>query len=425
MLDKASYTPLYIQVREYILNRIRMGDYKVGDRLPTEKELMEQLQVGRATVRAALNELEHEGQVEKRHGIGTFVKEPKRELGFEPLISLSHYLDKMGIRCVNRVVKDEPVTVEAGVLSERWAPGRVVRRLKRVRYGEKIPVAVEDNYFTQELYERIAGSAQSEASIAHVILTQEDLSVGKIDYSIVRRVPTEKEQAEGVKGAHPNSRFTAPAVNCPCISPEFENPQGVPISAFVFGGRRAKLAPLVYQSRDWNHGVFVGSIMASETTAAAAGAVGVVRRDPMAMLPFCGYNMADYWQHWIDIGATLDADKAPKIFNVNWFRKDDEGNFMWPGFGDNLRVLEWIIKRCEGKVDAVETPIGYVPDPKDINLEGLEGEVTIDSLKSMLDVDKALWNDEAEGIAEFYAKFGDKVPAELQKELANLKENLQ
>ena len=232
-------------------------------------------------------------------------------------------------------------------------------------------------------------------------------------------------QTSDVKGAHPNSRFTAPAVNCPCISPEFENPQGVPISAFVFGGRRAKLAPLVYQSRDWNHGVFVGSIMASETTAAAAGAVGVVRRDPMAMLPFCGYNMADYWQHWIDIGATLDADKAPKIFNVNWFRKDDEGNFMWPGFGDNLRVLEWIIKRCEGKVDAVETPIGYVPDPKDINLEGLEGEVTIDSLKSMLDVDKALWNDEAEGIAEFYAKFGDKVPAELQKELANLKENLQ
>ena len=229
----------------------------------------------------------------------------------------------------------------------------------------------------------------------------------------------------GTKVAHPNSRFTAPARNCPCLSSEFENPQGVPISAIVFGGRRAKTAPLVYQSRDWNHGVFVGSIMASETTAAAAGAVGVVRRDPMAMLPFCGYNMADYWQHWIDIGATLDADKAPKIFNVNWFRKDDEGNFMWPGFGDNLRVLEWIIKRCEGKVDAVETPIGYVPDPKDINLEGLEGEVTIDSLKSMLDVDKALWNDEAEGIAEFYAKFGDKVPAELQKELANLKENLQ
>lgn len=196
MLDKTSYTPLYIQVREYILNRIQMGDYKVGDRLPTEKELMEQLQVGRATVRAALNELEHEGHVEKRHGIGTFVKEPKPEIGFEPLISLSYSLDKMGIRCVNRVVADEPFTVEGGFLSDRWEPGRVVHRFKRVRYGEKIPVAVEDNYFTPELYKRIAGSSGSGASIAHVILTQKDLSVGKIDYSIVRRIPTATEQAE-------------------------------------------------------------------------------------------------------------------------------------------------------------------------------------------------------------------------------------
>ena len=224
-------------------------------------------------------------------------------------------------------------------------------------------------------------------------------------------------------GAHPNSRFTAPAKNCPCLSSEFENPEGVPISAFVFGGRRAKLAPLVYQSRDWNHGVFVGSIMASETTAAAAGAVGVVRRDPMAMLPFCGYDMADYWQHWIDIGATLDPDKAPKIFNVNWFRKDDEGHFMWPGFGDNLRVLEWIIKRCEGKVDAEETAIGYLPHAEDINLEGLEGEVTLDSLKSILDVDKSLWAEDAKGIEEFYAKFGDKLPKELKEELETLKKN--
>ncbi len=226
------------------------------------------------------------------------------------------------------------------------------------------------------------------------------------------------------KGAHPNSRFTAPAKNCPCISPEFENPDGVPISAFVFGGRRAALTPLVYQSRDWNHGVFVGSIMASETTAAATGAVGVVRRDPMAMLPFCGYDMGDYWQHWIDIGETLDADKAPKIFNVNWFRKDDEGNFMWPGFGDNLRVLEWIIKRCEGEVDADETAIGYLPKAEDINLEGLEGEVSLDSLKSILDVDKALWKTETEGIEEFYGKFGKTLPEELKKELETLKANL-
>ena len=231
-------------------------------------------------------------------------------------------------------------------------------------------------------------------------------------------------KAEGKNLAHPNSRFTAPAVNCPCISSEFENPEGVPISAFVFGGRRAKLAPLVYQSRDWNHGVFVGSIMASETTAAAAGAVGVVRRDPMAMLPFCGYNMGDYWKHWIDIGKTLDPDKAPKIFNVNWFRKDDEGNFMWPGFGDNLRVLEWILKRCDGEVDAQETAIGYIPYAKDINIEGLEGEVSLESLESILDVDKSLWANEADGIAEFYQKFGDKLPKELADELDTLKANL-
>ena len=225
------------------------------------------------------------------------------------------------------------------------------------------------------------------------------------------------------KGAHPNSRFTAPSKNCPCLSSEFENAAGVPISAIVFGGRRAKLAPLVYQSRDWNHGVFVGSIMASETTAAASGAVGVVRRDPMAMLPFCGYNMADYWQHWIDIGAGLDPEKAPKIFNVNWFRKDDEGNFMWPGFGDNLRVLEWILKRCEGKVDAQDTAIGYIPHAEDINIEGLEGEVSLESLRSILDVDKKLWLDDAKGIEEFYAKFGDRLPKVLREELDTLEAN--
>ena len=229
-------------------------------------------------------------------------------------------------------------------------------------------------------------------------------------------------QTSEEKGAHPNSRFTAPAVNCPCISSEFENPNGVPISAFVFGGRRAKLTPLVYQSKSWNHGVFVGSIMGSETTAAATGQVGVVRRDPMAMLPFCGYNMGDYWKHWIEIGETLDEDKAPKIFNVNWFRKDDEGNFMWPGFGDNLRVLDWIIDRCEGKVDAQETAIGYLPYAKDINLEGLD--MTEADLEKILDVDKDAWKEELKGVDELYAKFGDKLPQELEDVLNEVKSNL-
>ena len=227
---------------------------------------------------------------------------------------------------------------------------------------------------------------------------------------------------DGSKGAHPNSRFTAPAKNCPCISSEFDSGKGVPISAIVFGGRRAKTAPLVYQSRDWNNGVFVGSIMASETTAAATGAVGVVRRDPMAMLPFCSYHMADYWAHWLEMGQKL-GDKAPKIFNVNWFRTDDEGHFIWPGFGDNLRVLEWILKRCEGKADAVETPIGYVPHAEDINLEGLN-DFDLATLKSILEIDKDLWASEAEGIAEFYQKFGDKLPQELKDQLAGLQARL-
>lgn len=223
------------------------------------------------------------------------------------------------------------------------------------------------------------------------------------------------------RGAHPNSRFTAPAKNCPSISSEFESKKGVPISAIVFGGRRAQTTPLVYQSRDWDNGVFVGSIMASETTAAAAGKVGVVRRDPMAMLPFCGYHMGDYFNHWLHMGKIL-GDKAPKIFNVNWFRTDENGHFIWPGFGDNLRVLEWIVKRCENKVDAKETPIGYVPNPEDINLNGLN--LDLDTLKSLLDVDKDLWIQEAQGITDFYEKFGDKLPSELKKQLDDLKARL-
>ena len=225
------------------------------------------------------------------------------------------------------------------------------------------------------------------------------------------------DYTKGEKGAHPNSRFTAKAKNCPCISKEFDSTTGVPIDAIVFGGRRAKTAPLVYQSFDWNHGVYVGSAMASETTAAAAGAVGVVRRDPMAMLPFCGYNMGDYFAHWIEMGKKIPH--APKIFNVNWFRTDDEGNFIWPGFGDNMRVLMWILARCDEKVDAVETPIGYMPKPEDINIEGLESEgVTLDVMKELLSVDKSLWKEDIEGVKAFYEKIGDRMPKELYDQLA-------
>ncbi|MBQ8836703.1 MAG: phosphoenolpyruvate carboxykinase (GTP) [Clostridia bacterium] len=222
-------------------------------------------------------------------------------------------------------------------------------------------------------------------------------------------------------GAHPNSRFTAMATNCPCISSEFNNPTGVPISAIVFGGRRAKTAPLVYQSYNWQHGTFVGSIMASETTAAAAGAVGVVRRDPMAMRPFVGYNMGDYFAHWLDMGKKIP--NAPKIFNVNWFRTDDEGNFIWPGFGDNMRVLLWILARCAGEVDAVETAIGYVPKAEDINIEGLNG-ITVDTIKELLTVDVASWKEDVANIREFYAQIGDHVPAELYEELDALAKRL-
>ena len=230
------------------------------------------------------------------------------------------------------------------------------------------------------------------------------------------------DSASSEKGAHPNSRFTAPATNCPCISPEFEALSGVPISAIIFGGRRAKTAPLVYQAQDFVNGVFVGSIMASETTAAATGAVGVVRRDPMAMLPFCGYHMGDYFKHWLDMGEIL-GDKAPQVFNVNWFRLDDDGKFIWPGFGDNMRVLNWIIDRCDNAVDAQETPIGYIPRPEDIDIE--DSGVDFDTLKSLLAIDNQLWQQETVGIEEFYAKFGDHLPAALHEQLAALKKRLE
>ena len=220
--------------------------------------------------------------------------------------------------------------------------------------------------------------------------------------------------------AHPNSRFTAPAVNCPCVSPEFNSVTGVPISAIIFGGRRAKTAPLVYESFNWQHGTFVGSIMASETTAAAAGAVGVVRRDPMAMRPFVGYNMGDYFAHWLEMGKKIPH--APKIFHVNWFRTDDEGHFIWPGFGDNMRVLLWILDRVAGKVDAKETAIGYVPNADDINIEGLD--LSKDTLKELLEVDVPSWKQDIGNIKEFYDLVGERVPAELREELDALEKRL-
>ena len=229
------------------------------------------------------------------------------------------------------------------------------------------------------------------------------------------------------KLAHPNSRFTAPAINCPCVSPEFNNPKGVPVSAIIFGGRRASTTPLVYQSFDWVHGTYMGSAVSSETTAAATGAVGVLRHDPMAMKPFIGYNVGDYWAHWLEMGEKL-GDKAPKIFNVNWFKQDENGNFMWPGFGDNMRVLDWIIKRCEGKVDAVETPIGYLPKKGDINLKGIEDEVTSDVEDKLLAVDIDLWKKEIAEMRRYYnddikAKGGN-IPQALYDELDKIEARL-
>ncbi|MGE5549271.1 MAG: phosphoenolpyruvate carboxykinase (GTP) [Bacteroidota bacterium] len=225
--------------------------------------------------------------------------------------------------------------------------------------------------------------------------------------------------ASGEKGAHPNARFTAPARNCPCISPEWENPHGVPISAILFGGRRAKVAPLVYQSYNWQHGVYVGASMASETTTAAAGAVGVVRRDPMAMLPFCGYNMGDYFAHWLAMGKKIP--NPPKIFHVNWFRTDAQGKFIWPGFGDNFRAVKWVLDRCQDKGKAAETPIGYVPTEDALDLRGLS--LSKDEVRSLLDVDREAWLEDLANQEEFFAKF-DRLPGEIKEEMAALKKRL-
>lgn len=222
------------------------------------------------------------------------------------------------------------------------------------------------------------------------------------------------------KGAHPNSRFTAPAENCPTIADEFFTGEGVPISAIIFGGRRAKAEPLVYEAKDWNHGVFIGSAMASETTAAANGKVGVVRHDPMAMLPFCGYNMAEYFQHWIDMGKKMT--NPPKIFHVNWFRTDENDQFLWPGFGDNLRVILWMLHRCKGTVGAMESPLGYEPRPEDLDLEELD--ITAEEMEKLLRVDKEAWQSEIKDIEAFYSKF-DQLPEELTDSLEELKQGIE
>ena len=221
--------------------------------------------------------------------------------------------------------------------------------------------------------------------------------------------------------AHPNARFTVPAAQCPSIAPSWEDPAGVPISAILFGGRRATTVPLVSEALDWEHGVFLGSVMSSEKTAAAAGAIGQVRRDPFAMLPFCGYNFGDYFQHWLDIGKHQGA-KLPKLFYVNWFRKDQDGRFIWPGFGDNARVLKWVLDRIAGTTEAVETPIGMVPKTEDLDVAGLD--LTTDALESLLTVDVIEWQNELTLIEEHYESIGERLPNEMRLQLARLADRL-
>ncbi len=221
--------------------------------------------------------------------------------------------------------------------------------------------------------------------------------------------------------AHPNARFTTPAAQCPSIAPEWEDPNGVPIDAFLFGGRRATVQPLVSESFDWEHGVFLGATMSSETTAAAAGAVGELRFDPMAMLPFCGYNMADYFEHWLTM-ARQHPNEMPRIFVVNWFRKDAEGKFIWPGFGENSRVLEWVFRRCQGEGETVESPIGLVPAEGEINTEGLS--ITDEEVRELLTVDPDALRAQLPQVEEFLAKFGDRLPDEVSSQLASLKRRL-
>jgi len=226
----------------------------------------------------------------------------------------------------------------------------------------------------------------------------------------------------GTDAAHPNSRYTVPIAQCPVVAPEWQDPQGVPISAILFGGRRKTTVPLVSEARDWQHGTFLGATMSSEKTAAATGGLGQVRRDPMAMLPFLGYNVGDYFQHWVNVGKGANADKLPSIFYVNWFRRGEDGRFLWPGFGENSRVLKWIIERIEGKAAAVETPIGHVPTPDQMDLEGVDA--TVEDVAAALAVDVEEWKQEIPLIEEWFAKVGDKLPTSMRDELEALKQRL-
>ncbi len=222
--------------------------------------------------------------------------------------------------------------------------------------------------------------------------------------------------------AHPNSRFTAPTSQCPVVDPDWENPKGVPISAIIFGGRRSTTVPLIYQAFNWQHGTFMGSAVSSEMTAAAVGVVGKIRHDPFAMLPFCGYNMGDYFNHWLDMGSKTDDNKLPKIFYVNWFRKGEDGKFLWPGFGDNIRVMKWIFGRCDGTANAKKAAVGYIPTKESLDLSGLE--IPDKNLERILSIDKDEWCQEAEEMEEYYKQFGDRLPKELKKELNDLKTRL-
>ncbi len=248
-----------------------------------------------------------------------------------------------------------------------------------------------------------------------------DPPAGSVDWQGKPWSP-DKLDANGkpIPGAHPNARFTAPIAQCPSHTFRLDHHHGVPISAIIFGGRRARLAPLVYQSYSWQHGVYVGATMASERTAAQVGKIGEVRRDPMAMLPFCGYNMGDYFKHWLQMGAAMT--RPPKIFHVNWFRTDEAGEYLWPGYGDNLRVLEWILSRCRGEVDAIATPIGHIPTPDSLDMTGLDLSPAV--TQELLRVDRAEWLKEVEDIREFFATFNDRLPHALRDEADSLHRRL-